>query len=145
MSKIKVNKTASDISQKWNQNMKASVSYIQKGIDSVTESPMEKAASKSDKMLQNLTQAVSSGKWANSLRNVSLQDWKTKTKEKVAQRLAQGVDQAMSKRQAFDTWLVNTLNDILPTVANMPDMTLEDSVNRVRTMMEHMSNNAYKK
>lgn len=145
MSKDKVTLNASDISEKWNRRMKGAVTDIQKGIDAVTTSPTEKAADKSEKMLTNLTQAVSSGKWANSLRKVTLSDWKTKTKEKVASRLASGVDGAMAKRQEFDKYLVNTLNGVLPEINNMPDLTLEDSVNRVRRLMEHMANNPYKK
>jgi hypothetical protein len=145
MAKTKVNLSANEISDKWNKNMKSSVSYIQAGIDKVTENPAEKAIAKQDKMIQNLTQSVNSGKWAAGLRGVSLADWKQQTKEKVGSRLASGVDGAMSKRQKFDAYLVNTLNGVLPEVANMPDMTIEDSVNKVRRVMEHMHNNPYKK
>ncbi|MDD5360454.1 MAG: hypothetical protein PHI02_09335 [Sulfurovaceae bacterium] len=144
MSKDKVSLTAGQISDKWNRRMKGAVSDIQAGIDSVTESPTAKAAQKADKMLQNMTKAVQSGKWANSLNAVTLQDWKQKTKDKVAQRLASGVDGSMAKRQKFDAYLVNTVNSALQTIKGMPDMTLEDSVNRVRAMMTHMANNPYK-
>lgn len=145
MSKTKVSLNANQISDKWNRRMKNSISDIQAGIDSVTENPAEKAIAKQDKMLQNLTKAVNDGKWAAGLGNVTLSDWKTKTKEKVGQRLASGVDGAMGKRQKFDAYLVNTMNQILPTVNKMPDMTFEDSVNKVRAVMEHMHNNPYKK
>jgi len=37
------------------------------------------------------------------------------------------------------------MNQILPQIQNMPDMTFEDSVNKVRAVMEHMHNNPYKK
>lgn len=145
MSKSKVGLTPDQISNKWNQTMKNSITYIQQGIDNVTENPAEKAAEKADKMLQNLTKAVQSGKWANALRNVSLADWKKKTKEKVGQRLASGVDGAMDKRKKFDSYLVGELNNVLPSINQMPDLTLEDSVNRVRALMEHMHANPYKK
>jgi hypothetical protein len=145
MSKSKVSLSAGQISEKWGRRMKGAITDIQNGIDSVTESPTEKAAAKQDKMLNNLTQAVTSGKWANGLRSVSLSDWKTKTKEKVATRLASGVDAGMAKRQKFDTYLVNTVNAGLSAVNQLPDMTFEDSVNRVRVMMEHMRNNPYRK
>lgn len=144
MSKTKVTLTPNDISDKWNRRMKGAVSDIQKGIDGVTESPMEKAASKKDKMLQNLTASVNNGKWEAGLRKVNLADWKQMTKEKVGARLGTGVDQAMNKRRTFDQYLVNQLNAVLPEIAQMPDMTLEDSVNRVRRVMEHMHNNPFK-
>lgn len=145
MSKGKVSLNANQISDKWNRRMKGSVSDIQAGVDSVTENPAEKAIMKQDKMLQNLTKAVNDGRWAGGLRKVTLSDWKQKTKEKVGQRLASGVDGAMGKRQRFDAYLVDTMNQVLPQVQNMPDMTFEDSVNRVRAVMEHMHNNPYKK
>jgi len=145
MSKNKVSLNANQISDKWNRRMKGSISDIQAGIDAVTENPAEKAIQKQDKMLQNLTKAVNDGRWAAGLGNVTLSDWKAKTKEKVGQRLGSGVDGAMQKRQKFDAYLVNTLNQILPTVSKMPDMTFEDSVNKVRAVMEHMHNNRYKK
>jgi hypothetical protein len=145
MSKGKVSLNANQISEKWNRRMKGAVSDIQAGVDAVTENPAEKAIQKQDKMLQNLTKAVNDGRWAAGLNNVTLNDWKTKTKEKVGQRLASGVDGAMGKRQKFDAYMVNTMNQILPTIQNMPDMTFEDSVNRVRAVMEHMHNNPYKK
>jgi len=145
MAKNKVSLTSGQISDKWGRRMKSSITDIQNGIDSVTESPTEKAAGKADKMLNNITQAITSGKWGNSLRAVSLQDWKTKTKEKVATRLASGVDAGMAKRQKFDNYLVSTLNSVLPTINAMPDMTIEDSVNKVRALMTHMHDNPYRK
>lgn len=145
MSKGKVTLSPSQISDKWNRRMKGAITDIQAGVDSVTENPAEKAIAKQDKMLQNLTKAVNDGRWAGGLKKVTLADWKSKTKEKVGQRLASGVDGAMGKRQQFDQYLVNTLNGVLPQISNMPDMTFEDSVNRVRAVMEHMHNNPYKK
>ena len=144
MAKSKVGLGAADISEKWNRRMKQSVPDIQKGIDAVTESPMEKAVAKQDKMLANVTNAITSGKWAAETLKTNVADWRAKTKQKVAERLGGGVDAAMGKRRAFDTYLVNTLNSILPQVAAAPDMTIEDSVNRVRMVMVHMHENPYK-
>jgi len=145
VSKSKVTLNADAISDKWKRRLTGSVQDIQAGIDAVSESPMEKAASREQKMLQGITQAVGSGRWAASLRKVNLQDWKAKTKQKVAERLTGGVEAAMPKRKAFDAYLVGTINQVLPEINSMPDLTFEDSVNRARRMMEHMHNNPYKK
>lgn len=136
--------SAADISKKWNNNLKGSISYIEQGVDRVKEAPTEKAANKQDKMLQHLQEAVNTGRWGAALRKVSLQEWKKLMKEKVRARLAGGVDAAMDKRQAFDKYLVDTLNAVLPEIHAMPDMTLEDSVARVRRLMEYMNENRYK-
>jgi len=136
---------ASEISAKWGRNTKAAIPDAIAGVNRVTDSPTEAAAAKEDKMLAGVTRAVQSGKWAAGLRKVSLQDWKTKTAEKMQQRMAGGVDAAKGKRESFDNYLVETINAVLPQIQAMPDLTLEDSVGRVRAMMEHMANNPYKK
>jgi len=141
----KVKLAPAEISDKWGRRTKAAITDIVAGIERVTEAPAAKAVAKQDKMKANLLKSIDDGTWAKRLGAVTLEDWKTKTSAKVAERLSGGVDGAMSKREKFDTWLVSTLNEVLPKVDAMPDMTLEDSVNRVRTMMEHMSKKPYKK
>ncbi len=145
MSKQKVRMQSSEISEKWGRNLKHSVPDIQKGLDNVTEAPSAKAIEKQDKMLANLTESVNNGTWAARLGRVSLGEWKEKTKKKVAERMSGGVDGAMGKRKEFDNYLVAELNSVLPEIANMEDLTLEDSVARVRKLMEHMANHPYKK
>ena len=54
--------TASEFQEKHARRLKAAVEDVRRGIDRVTENPCEKAAAKQDKMLTNLTAAVSSGK-----------------------------------------------------------------------------------
>lgn len=144
MSRTKVRMSPTDISEKWGKNQKASIPFIIKGLDGVTEDPGQKAVDQQDKMLAKLTESVTNGTWAKRRLKVSLQDWREKTKKKVTERMAGGVDGAMPKRKEFDTWLVGQLNAVLPEIAGMADMTLEDSVARVRRLMEHMSANKYK-
>ena len=145
MSKSKVGLTPDKISGKWGRNLKHSVPDIITGLDGVTESPMAKAVEKKDKMLQNLTAAVQDGTWEKRLLSVSLEDWKKNTKEKVTTRMAGGVDAAMPKRKKFDSYLVSELNAVLPEIAGMRDMTLEDSKARVGKLMDHMAAHPYKK
>jgi len=145
MSKTAVTMNPNDISEKWQRRTKGAVGDIQAAIGRVTESPMEKAAAKQDKMLANLTSAVQGGKWARGLKAVNIEEWKAKTIKKVGERLSGGVDAALPKRQQFDQYLVGQLNSVLPQIAKMPDLTIDDSLARVRAMMEHMHKNPYKK
>lgn len=144
MSRNKVRMSPTDISEKWGTNQKASIPFIIKGLDAITEDPGQKAVDKQGKMLANLTESVTNGTWAKRRLAVSLSEWRDKTKTKVTQRMAGGVDGAMPKRKAFDSWLVTTLDAVLPEIAGMSDMTLEDSVARVRKLMEYMSEHKYK-
>lgn len=145
MAKSKVTINAADISKKWNTRMKQSVPDIQRGIDALQEHPGQKAAAAQEKMLARLTESVQSGRWAKAVSAVSLADWKTKTKQKVAERMSGGVDAAMAKRQAFDTWLVDNLNAVLPTISAMPNLTIEDAIARSAAYQRAMSQRKYSK
>jgi len=145
VAKTKVKISASDISDKWSRRLKAAVPDITAGVDRVAEAPGALAAEKADKMRQRLIEALDAGIWQARVSAVPLATWKEVTKRKVTQRLAGGVDEARGKRQAFDRWLVDRLNAVLPEIAAMPDLTLEDSINRVRALIEHMAAERYKK
>lgn len=144
MSKESVKLSPSEITEKWKGRMKNAVPDIVRGVERVDASPMEKAAAKADKMKQNLIASVDNGTWAKRLKGVSLGDWKAKTVAKVQERLSGGVDAATEKHEKFAGWLVNRVNTGLAKIKGMPDMTLEDSVNRVRTMMTTMAEKPYK-
>ncbi len=145
MAKTKVTLSSADITDKWIRRMKNSVSDIQKGVDSVEESPGRSAAKNLEKARQKYVEAIDSGRMANALNKVDLNDWKNKTKKKVAERLGTGVEEARAKRQVFDDYLVAQHNSILPKVHSMPNMTFDDSMARIRTQLEHFKNNPYKK
>lgn len=140
----KVRLTADAITDKWSRRLKGAVSDVVAGVNAVSESPASRAIAKQDKMRQNLLNAIDDGRWAKGLSKVSLEDWKTKTAKKVQERLAGGVDGAVNKRKAFDSWLVSRLNSVLPEISAMPDLTLEDSINRVRRLIEFMASEKYK-
>lgn len=144
MSKEHVRMSAGAISDKWNRHMKAAVPDIEAGIAAMTVDPGERAVAAQEKMRQNLMASIDDGTWAKRRLSVSKEEWKKITTEKVRKNLNTGVDAGMTKRQRFDSWLVDRLNQVLPEIAAMPDMTLEDSMARVRRQMEHMAAQKYK-
>lgn len=70
-------KSAQQAVQNWQQGIAQGGAKYAAGINAVTESPMAAAAAQQDKMLANVTQAVTSGRWANALNNTSMAFWKT--------------------------------------------------------------------
>ena len=144
MAKTKVSGTAAQIAEKWARNTGNSVPDILRGVDAVTENPAEKAVAKKDKMVLNFNSAMTDGRYEASMSKVTLGDWKQKTKEKVSSRLAAGVQAAIPKRQAFDQHNIQVLNSILPEIAAMPDMTLQDQANKCMRLWQHMRDNSYK-
>jgi len=131
--------TAAQFQEKHARRLKASVEDVRAGIDRVTESPMDKAIAKKDKMLSNLTAAVQSGKWEKGLKRVSLEDWKRKARDIGVNRIAAGIDGAKDKVIAFAEQLLPHIDRGQDKIKGMPDVTLDDNINRMTTFVRHMS------
>ena len=131
--------TAVEYQEKHARRLKGAVEDVRKGIDRVTENPCEKAAMKQDKMLTNLTAAVSSGKWAAGLKRVSLEDWKKKARDIGVNRIAAGIDGAKTKVVAFAEQLLPHIDRGQEKIKGMPDVTLDDNINRMTTFVRHMA------
>ena len=131
--------TSVEFQEKHARRLKAAVEDVRKGIDRVTENPCEKAAAKQDKMLTNLTAAVQSGKWAAGLKRVSLEDWKKAARDIGVNRIAAGIDAAKNKTIAFADVLLPHIDRQLEKIKTMPDITLDDNINRMTTFIRGMA------
>jgi len=131
--------TATEFQEKHARRLKASVEDVRKGIDRVTENPCEKAAAKQDKMVANLTRAVADGKWAAGLKRVSLEEWKRKARDIGVNRIAAGIDGAKEKTVAFAEALLPHIDRGQDKIKAMPDVTLDDNINRMTSFIRHMS------
>lgn len=130
--------TPAEFAEKHNRRTKAAIADVQRGVQSVTESPTAKAAQAQDKMLNNLTAAVQSGKWKRGLQRVGLDEWKEKTLAKV-NRIGPGLDAAQDKVEAFAGELLPHIEDGQRKISDMPDLTLEDSIARMTEFTRHMA------
>jgi len=137
MAKIKL--TAEEFADKHARRLKGSIDDIRSGVGKVTVAPTLQAAAKQDKMLQNLTAAVQSGKWAARLKAVDLPTWQDKILNKGLGLIASGIDGAHDKVVAFAAQLLPYEAGLQDQVAKMPDLTLEDSVNRASSWIRGMS------
>lgn len=131
--------TAQEFQEKHARRLKQSVEDIRKGVQRVTENPCELAASKADKMLARLTEAVQSGKWGRKLRAVKLEDWKRKTIDVGINRIGSGIDAAAPKVVAFAEKLLPAIDNARAKIKGMPDLTLEDNINRMVTYAREMA------
>jgi hypothetical protein len=131
--------TAAQFAEKWQRRLQAASPDIQNGINRVDVSPTEKAAAKQDKYLANVTAAAQSGKWANGLRRVTLSDWKTAAINKGIPRISQGVAGAGAKVTNFANQLLSFQDSLQGKIQSMPDLTLEDSINRMNTWVRGMA------
>lgn len=131
--------TATEFQEKHARRLKAAVEDVRKGIDRVTENPCEKAALKQDKMLTNLTASVQSGKWAAGLKRVDLESWKRAARDIGVNRIAAGIDGAKAKVISFAEILLPHIDRGQEKIKTMPDITLDDSINRMTTFIRHMA------
>jgi predicted nucleic acid-binding Zn-ribbon protein len=131
--------TPEEYADKQARRLKASIDDIRSGIEKVDQAPTALAAQKQDKMLQNLTHAVQSGVWASRLKAVSLDEWKDKALNKGLGRIASGIDGAKDKQVQFASQLLEYQKGLLSKVEKMPDLTLEDSINRMTEWVRGMS------
>lgn len=130
--------TAQEFAEKWSRRLTASSPDIQRGINRVDQAPTEKAAAKKDKMLANLTASVQGGKWESGLRRVTLADWKKAATEKGIPRISAGVQGATPKVTEFAQQLLSFEDGLQAQVNSLPDLTIEDSVNRASTWIRGM-------
>ncbi len=131
--------TPEQFADKHNRRTKAALEDMRAGVQAVTEAPTAKAAAKQEKMRQRLLEALESGKWANGLKRVSLEEWKEKMIELGLNRVASGLDANKNKVQEFASQLLPHIEAGQKVIEKMPDVTLEDSINRMTAFIRHMS------
>lgn len=135
---VKLN--AQEFREKHARRLKAAVPDIQRGVENVTEAPGAKAAAQSEKWIQNLTKQSTVEKWVRQVGGVPLEDWKKAMLQKGVGRIAAGIDNASAKVEDFAEKLITHQNNGLRDIEAMPDLTLEDSVQRASTWIRHMAN-----
>ncbi len=132
-----VKMSPSEYSEKWGRRLKGSTEDMRRGIAAVTEAPGIKAAQKIEKMKANLMKSLEDGTWERRVSGVSLEDWKKQALEKGIGRVSQGVDGAGRKMQEFASEFFPHLEEGQRKIDAMPDITLEDNINRSVEMMRH--------
>lgn len=132
-------KTPAEIAEKWARNLKGSVPDITAGVNRVTEAPGAKAAAQQEKMLARLTESVRDGTWGRRVSAVSLEEWRGHMLNKGVGRIAAGVDAAGPKVEDFHGQLSTHQEGIQGKLKGMPDLTLEDSINRMSLWTREMA------
>ena len=131
--------TAEEFAEKHARRLKGAIEDVRSGVQRVTEAPGPKAAAKKDKWVARLTASETQDKWARRVGAVTLESWKSDMLEKGVNRISGGIDRAHDKVVDFASKLIDHQNRGLTTIEKMPDLTLEDSVNRASAWIRHMA------
>ena len=136
--------TPAEFADKWGRRLKASTEDMKRGADKVTEAPSKAAIAKKEKMKAKLIAAIEDGTWERQLGMVTLEDWRKAFKETGVGRVSGGVDKAGAKMTKFGEWLIPTVEAGQNKVKGMPEVTLDDSINRMVEFTRHMASKKYK-
>ena len=136
--------SAAAFAEKWGRRLKGATQDIKDGVNAVTTAPSQQAIAKQDKMKTNLIKAIDDGVWAAGLQKVTLADWKRDMTEKGVPAISRGVDIATPKVAQFASVLLPHIEAGKSAVEAMPDLTLEDNIQRAEKMIRHMASLKYK-
>lgn len=131
--------TPSEYADKLIQRASAASDDYRKGVMRVNRSPGEAAAAAQDKMLTNVQQAVTSGRWAQRVRSVSLGDWQQKTADVGAARYSQGIQAARPKIEARAGQLLAAVDAARAKIQSMPSTTKEQRIARSVAFQQAMT------
>ena len=136
--------TPKQAADKWGRRLSGATEDIREGVGRVTESPTEKAADKKDKFIARMTSTEVQDRWERQLRKVTLADWKKSMIDKGLSRISAGVSGASGKMEGFMSELLPAVDKAAEEVKRLPDLTLEDSINRMTTFIRKMSEFKFK-
>ena len=125
--------------EKHARRLKGSTEDIRRGIMRVTEAPGVAAARKTEKMRTNLIASIDSGKWGQRVASVPLTTWQALAADKGIARIAAGIDGAKEKMTDFYGQLFPFQDAVVAKVKGMPDVTLDDNLNRMTFAAREMS------
>lgn len=128
-----------EFQEKHNRRLKAALEDMRKGVDKVAEAPTKLAAQKQEKMKAKINEAIDKGIWRARLEAVSLEEWRSKMIDKGLPRVSGGIDAARDKVVNFASQLLPYVYSVQEKVSKMPDLTLEDSINRMTTFIREMA------
>ncbi len=144
MAKDKITKSVDDIVDNWSSRLSNSTTAITNGVKAVTEAPGAKAAKAKQAWVKAMTSAEVQGRWAEQVGKVTLSEWQSAMINKGIPNITTGVNNAKPKMAKFMTWLIAEENTLLSKINAMPDLTLNDRINRATAWMKGMNNTPYK-
>lgn len=128
--------TPQEAAARWVQNTGGATQRYTDGVNAVTVSPGQAAARQADLWAANVAAAKS--KFAANSAKVSLDQWKTATVNKGAQRLSSGVQAAQGNYEAA---LGKLLPYISSAVSSLPQRgNLEANIGRMTSFVRKMAN-----
>lgn len=135
----KVRVTPEQFAARWGTGLTGSIERMRTGVEAVTVAPGVSAAAKADKWHAAISRADTKAKWKQRVGAVPLEVWQTAMINKGLNRIADGVENAAPKMEAFGVKLIAHQNRLLGEMDTLPDITLEDSIKRMTHWVRGMA------
>jgi hypothetical protein len=137
--------TATQAADKLIKRLTQATADVTAGVEQVTVAPGLAAAEAADLMLIRLTESITSGRWAQAVGSVTLQEWRTAMLKKGVPRIAAGIQASKGKLEKFYAQLLPAVDSAVATIDAMPRTTLEDRINRSSQFQRIMSEFKFQK
>jgi hypothetical protein len=128
---------ANAVAAKWVARTSGAQQDYVSGVENTSKDPTQLAINNQQRLLQNFTAAVNSGKWANRLRAIGKAGWQAATAAK-ANNFATGVNAAQQKVATQFAPLLQYENNLQQQVDAMPNVTDTDRENRMLAWVRGM-------
>lgn len=122
-------KSAAEVTKRWLAGVQNGTEAYREGVQAVTVAPTESAIRAIPRYVQGVQDAVADGRVERGLRRVGLEEWRRKTLEKGASRLATG---ARASEQQYNQFMTEFLPYLERVQQNLPPRgTLDDNLQRM--------------
>lgn len=133
----KVRVSPQDATNKWRTNFAAAGPAYELGVSSVTTAPNARAALSLPKYLASINSKRTQDKFVANNNKVTLSAWQEAAKTFGSRNLSSGADKGAGKMTAFATKFYPFLSQGLAKINAMPNITLQDRINRAVAMMQY--------
>ncbi len=130
---------AQTAAQRWQQSAGAAQQRFTEGVQQTTKDPTALAQAQSAKLLNNFTQAVTSGRWGRNLARVGKAGWQAATVAK-AQNYSTGINASVEKFAAAIAPVLAFEAQLQARIEAMPSTTLADSIQRMTVWATELHN-----
>lgn len=124
---------------RWKQAGASSQQRFVDGVNSTQKDPGALAAAQVQKLLTNLTQAITSGRWQRAVTAMGPAAWKQVTVAKAA-NWGVGIAASVDKYRAAYDAMLPTMQATQSRIDGMPSATLADSIARATEWMTSLHN-----
>jgi len=139
---VRVN--ADEFADEWASQLSASTERIRRGVERTDKDPPRLAIAKKEKLRQRFLQALEDGTWDGELNKVTKADWQRSMVEKGVPRIPSGAEASKEKMRDFASKLLPYVSNLQKEIEKMPDLTLQDSINRATKWISEMAKFSYK-